>query len=70
MVSGLGLAHAIDITARKEAEAEVMFQASLLGQVHNAVIATDLDGTVTYWNSYAEQLYGWDADEIMGRNLS
>ena len=66
--SGLGLAHAIDITSRKEAEAEVIFQASLLGQVHNAVIATDLSGIVTYWNIYAEQLYGWNADEIMGRN--
>ncbi len=68
--SGLGLAHIVDVTARKAAEAEIMFQTSLLDQVHNAVIATDLAGTVTYWNKYAEQLFGWSATEIMGRNLS
>jgi PAS domain S-box-containing protein len=68
--SGLGLAHIVDVTARKAAEAEIMFQTSLLDQVHNAVIATDLAGTVTYWNKYAEQLYGWSALEVMGRNLS
>ncbi len=66
---GLGLANAIDITARKEAEAEMRFQASLLGQVHNAVIATDLAGAVIYWNRYAEELYGWSAQEVIGRNL-
>ena len=66
---GLGLAHIVDVTARKAAEAEIKFQTSLINQVQNAVIATDLAGTVTYWNSYAEQLYGWSAAEMMGRNL-
>jgi PAS domain S-box-containing protein len=68
--SGLGLAHIVDVTARKAAEAEIIFQTSLLDQVHNAVIATDLGGKVTYWNKFAEQLYGWSALEVMGRNLS
>jgi PAS domain S-box-containing protein len=67
--SGLGMAHIVDVTARKAAEAEIMFQTSLLDQVQNAVIATDLAGTVTYWNKFAEQLYGWSASEVMGRNL-
>jgi PAS domain S-box-containing protein len=67
--SGLGLAHILDISRRKAAEAEIVFQTSLLDQVHNAVIATDLGGTVTYWNRHAERLYGWSAEEIMGRNL-
>jgi PAS domain S-box-containing protein len=66
---GLGLAHIVDITARKAAEAEVKFQTSLLDQVTNAVIATDLSGIVTYWNSFAEELYGWSASEVIGRNL-
>ena len=68
--AGLGLAHIVDVTARRAAEAEIIFQTSLLDQVHNAVIATDLVGTVTYWNQYAEQLYGWSASEVMGRKLS
>lgn len=37
-----------------------------LGQ---AVIATDLDGVVFYWNAAAENLYGWTAHEAIGTNI-
>jgi len=45
------------------------FQASLLDQVCNAIIATDLDGNITHWNHYAEVLYQWTAAEVQGRNI-
>ena len=32
-----------------------------------AIIATDLDGIVTDWNTGAEQLFGWSANEIVGQ---
>ncbi|WP_160310594.1 PAS domain S-box protein [Microvirga vignae] len=48
---------------------QVHFQAQLLNAVEQAVIATDLDGVVTYWNRCAEQLYGWTAEEALGRNI-
>jgi len=44
------------------------FQAQLLGAVGEAVIATDLAGTITYFNRAAEALYGWSAQEVIGRN--
>lgn len=56
-----------DITERKRAEERIYFQAHLLGAVGQAVIATDLQGRITYWNQAAEKLYGWPADEVMGR---
>ncbi len=34
-----------------------------------AVIATDSNGTILYWNVRAESMYGWRADEAMGRNI-
>jgi len=34
-----------------------------------AVIATDSSGTIVYWNASAESLYGWRADEAIGRNV-
>jgi PAS domain S-box-containing protein len=34
-----------------------------------AVIATDLDGYIIYWNRAAEHLYGWTADEVDGHNI-
>jgi len=35
-----------------------------------AVVATDLDGTITYWNAAAERLLGWTADDLLGRHVS
>ncbi|MFW5933043.1 MAG: PAS domain S-box protein [Candidatus Hadarchaeota archaeon] len=58
-----------DITERKESEKKLRFQAQLLDQVENAVIATDLDGKITYWNEKAEELYGWSEEEVIGENI-
>src|SRR5262249_44852651 len=45
------------------------FQAHLLDAVGEAVVATDLDGSVVYWNRAAETLYGWSAAEVRGRRV-
>ncbi|HEX7719375.1 MAG TPA: PAS domain S-box protein, partial [Woeseiaceae bacterium] len=59
-----------DVTAERQALAGQRFQAQLLGAVGEAVIATDLDGTVRYWNKAAERLYGWSANEVLGRPIT
>ncbi len=58
-----------EISRRKAVEAELHFQAQLLDTVGQGVIATDVDGTVRYWNRFAEQLYGWTREEALGRNI-
>lgn len=58
-----------EITERKLAEEKLLFHASLLAQVNNAVIATDLNGIITYWNKFAELLYQWSAEEAIGKNI-
>lgn len=58
-----------DITERKRAEEQVAFQASLLEQVHNGVIAVDSDNKITYWNKYAEELYQWKSEEALGKSI-
>jgi two-component system cell cycle sensor histidine kinase/response regulator CckA len=50
-------------------EAAMRLQAQLLDAVGQAVIATDLEGRVTYWNRCAERMYGWLAAEALGRNI-
>jgi len=42
---------------------------SLLDAVSAAIIATDLDGNIIYWNPFAQQLYGWTSQEVLGRNI-
>ncbi|MCA1634744.1 MAG: PAS domain S-box protein [Acidobacteria bacterium] len=58
-----------NITTRKLAEEAIRFHSHLLDTVEQAVIATDLSGTIIYWNRFAEKLYGWPAAEIVGRNI-
>ena len=42
-------------------------QADLLEITTDAIFATDENGIVTFWNRGAEQLYGWDRKEALGR---
>jgi PAS domain S-box-containing protein len=58
-----------DITESKRIFEKALFQARLLNAVGQAVIATDINGNITYWNRAAEQLYGWPEAEVLGRNI-
>jgi PAS domain S-box-containing protein len=58
-----------DVTARRETEARLREQASLLDRARDAIVATDLDHRIFYWNSSAERLYGWKAGEVFGQRL-
>ncbi len=41
----------------------------LLDAVGQALIVTDPAGTVAYWNGTAEELFGWTAEEAIGRTI-
>src|SRR5262249_50566038 len=53
----------------RQAELQLQEQAQVLDQVHDAVVATDLEGRVTRWNKGAERLFGYTADEVLGRHV-
>ncbi|HUF00401.1 MAG TPA: PAS domain S-box protein, partial [Anaerolineales bacterium] len=57
----------LDITDRKRAEEKILLQARLLAQVNDAVIATDENFVLTSWNPAAERIYGWKAEEAIGK---
>jgi PAS domain S-box-containing protein len=56
-----------DVTKRKRAQESLALQARMLDAVGQAVIAVASDGTVFYWNKAAESLFGWTADQVIGR---
>jgi PAS domain S-box-containing protein len=58
-----------DITERKRANEQLAYHSHLLEHVHDAVMATDERLVVTAWNKGAEQMYGWGAHEVLGRNV-
>ncbi|HEY1123008.1 MAG TPA: PAS domain S-box protein, partial [Haloferula sp.] len=54
---------------RQIADARIREQASLLDQARDAILVRELDHRITYWNKSAERLYGWTAEEVMGRSV-
>jgi diguanylate cyclase (GGDEF)-like protein/PAS domain S-box-containing protein len=56
-----------DITERRRAEEAMRYQASLVTQVSDAIVATDLDGCILSWNPAAEALYGSQARKTVGQ---
>lgn len=63
------LAHVQEAARRRNSEARVREQAALLDKARDAIIATDLENRIAYWNASAEEIYGWTADETIGRRI-
>lgn len=59
-----------NITERKKVEARLRFKAELLNNLGEAIIATDVRGNITFWNAFARELYGWSAEEAIGKMIT
>jgi PAS domain S-box-containing protein len=54
--------------ALEQKTAEVVEKAALLDLATDAIFIKAADGTISYWNQGAERLYGWTAEEALGRS--
>lgn len=54
----------------ERAEAEPVEAERLLASLGQAVVASDMEHRVTFWNAEAERLFGWTAAEAIGRTDS
>ena len=59
-----------DVTERREAERERSLLAAIVESSTEAVIGKTLDGVITSWNASAERMYGYAAEEAVGRHIS
>ncbi len=54
--------------SRKQAEEQLRYDAALLANVNDAIVASDSQYRITAWNAAAEAQYGWKADDVLGAN--
>lgn len=59
-----------DITERKRREEENRRLAAIIRSSHDAVLTKDLSSVVTGWNQGAERVYGYSAEEAIGRRVT
>src|SRR6185312_10362136 len=59
-----------DIDDQKRAEEALLRLASIVETSDDAIYSNDLQGVVTSWNSSAERMYGYTAEEIVGQSVS
>jgi PAS domain S-box-containing protein len=58
-----------DVTERKLAEATSRWLGAIVATSSDAIIGKDLNGIVTSWNSGAERIFGYTADEMIGSSV-
>jgi PAS domain S-box-containing protein len=59
-----------DITESKRAEAARSRLAAIVESSEDAIIGKTLDGVITNWNRGAQRIYGYCAEEVIGRHIS
>ena len=59
-----------DITEKRHAEEQQRLQAQIIDQIHDSVIATDIDGIISSWNKGSERLFYYSAGEIIGKHVA
>ncbi|GLV60552.1 hypothetical protein KDH_73710 [Dictyobacter sp. S3.2.2.5] len=57
-----------ETTAQKQREKELLFQAQITYSMSDALIVSDMHYIIRSWNPAAEHIYGWKADEVIGKN--
>jgi diguanylate cyclase (GGDEF)-like protein/PAS domain S-box-containing protein len=68
---GMWVSSAIrDISARRRTEEDLRRLASIVASSDDAIIGKTLEGIITSWNAGAERIYGYSAEEVIGKSVN
>jgi PAS domain S-box-containing protein len=59
-----------DVTERRRAEHAALRLAAIVESSDDAIVGKDLDGIITSWNAGAERIFGYLAEEIIGKPIT
>ena len=58
-----------DVSERRRFEEERAHLAAIVQYSHDAIVAETLDGIITDWNRGAVELFGYEANEVVGQSV-
>jgi PAS domain S-box-containing protein len=58
-----------DLLSSSEQTKTLRYYATLLETMGQAVVATDVNGKIAFWNAAAEKLFGWSQREMVGQGI-
>lgn len=59
----------VDITERRKSEEAAQHLAAIVTSSNDAIVSKDLNGIIRTWNEGAERLFGYTAEEIVGKPI-
>lgn len=60
----------VDISDRKRAELDAHWLAAIVESSDDAIVSKDLNGIITSWNRGAQRMFGYTADEVVGKSVT